>query len=72
MQLSGPWRAMLDTPFFKQADCNGCRALEKMLAVFVERSHSLFKVGSTSACYVPACRSCKRLSKYVCLPADLH
>ena len=45
MQLSAPWRSMLDKPMFQQADCNGCRALEKMLSVFVERSHSLFKVG---------------------------
>ena len=44
MQHSATWQAMLDAPLFRQAGTNGCSALGKMIAVFVERSHTLFKV----------------------------
>ena len=46
MQLSRPWQELLGRPLFEQASSAGCAALDKMIAVFVERSHSLFKASA--------------------------
>ena len=42
VQLSRPWQGLLAAPLFEEA-ASSCAALDRMVAVFVERSHSLFK-----------------------------
>ena len=44
VQLSRQWQELLELPFFEQASSRGSDPLDRLVAVFVERSHGLFKV----------------------------